>query len=60
MALLTGAAGWWIVHSLVTRGFNWCLVAHTVTGLRWSWLVVALIPVSGTYFWRALRWGVML
>jgi len=28
--------------------------------LHWSWLLIALIPVFGTYYGRALRWAVFL
>ena len=31
-----------------------------VTRLHWPWLVVALIPIFGTYYGRALRWEVFL
>ncbi len=29
-------------------------------GLNWFWLLLSLFPIFGTYYWRALRWSVML
>src|ERR1700691_3416709 len=55
------ALGAWIVHSgLSVRAFDWGLAAAAVTRLRWPWLLLALIPIFGTYYGRALRWEVFL
>jgi uncharacterized protein (TIRG00374 family) len=51
----------WILHSRVSvRAFDWSLAVAAVTRLRWPWLLVALIPIFGTYYGRALRWEVFL
>jgi len=45
---------------LASRSFDWHLAAESFARLRWSWLLLSLIPIFGTYYWRALRWAVML
>ena len=51
----------WLLHSgLPASGFDWGLAAAAVTRLRWRWLVLALLPVFGTYYGRVLRWEVFL
>jgi uncharacterized protein (TIRG00374 family) len=40
--------------------FDWSLAFAAVTRLHWPWLVLALIPIFGTYYGRALRWEVFL
>jgi uncharacterized protein (TIRG00374 family) len=40
--------------------FDWGLAVAAVARLRWPWLILALIPVFGTYYGRALRWEVFL
>lgn len=42
------------------RAFDWGLALDAVARLRWGWLLVALIPIFGTYYGRALRWEVFL
>ena len=51
---------WWLHQELATRSFDWGLAARSFAGLRWSWLLLSLVPIFGTYYWRALRWSVML
>lgn len=51
---------WWLHHELSARSFDWRLAAASFTGLRWSWLLLSLVPILGTYYWRALRWSVMI
>jgi glycosyltransferase 2 family protein len=59
--ILAMALGAWMVHSgLSVRAFDWGLAAAAVTRLRWPWLLLALIPIFGTYYGRALRWEVFL
>ena len=60
-------AGWpspacvWFVHAqLAARGFDWSLAAASFIDLRWKWLALAIIPMFGTYYGRALRWAVFL
>jgi uncharacterized protein (TIRG00374 family) len=51
----------WLLHSrLSARAFDWGLAAAAVTRLHWPWLLLALIPIFGTYYGRALRWEVFL
>jgi glycosyltransferase 2 family protein len=51
----------WLLHSRVSAAvFDWGLVAATVARLRWPWLLVASIPIFGTFYGRALRWEVFL
>lgn len=51
----------WLLQSRVSAGaFDWGLAAVTVARLRWPWLLVASIPIFGTYYGRALRWEVFL
>jgi hypothetical protein len=40
--------------------FDWSLAVAAVTRLHWPWLLLALIPIFGTYYGRALRWEVFL
>ena len=59
--MLVAALGvWWIRRTLAAQGFDWHLAARSFAGLRWSWLAVSLVPIFATYYWRALRWAVML
>lgn len=53
---VVGVAGW----QLAARGFDWALAAGTIARLHWDWLALALIPMFGTYYGRALRWAVFL
>ena len=51
----------WALHSsLSAKAFDWGFAVAAVTRLRWPWLVVALVPIFGTYYGRALRWEVFL
>lgn len=51
---------WWIHRELATNAFDWRLALGSLTRLRWSWILLALIPIAGSYYWRALRWAVMI
>lgn len=51
---------WFAAQQLASRGFDWALAAHSLTGLRWDWLALALVPMFGTYYGRALRWAVFV
>lgn len=59
-ALAGVLAAWFILSQLSARSFDWALAATAVTRLRWPWLLLALIPIFGTYYGRALRWEVFL
>lgn len=58
--VVVGAIVWWVWRELSRQAFDWQLAAHTFAQLQWSWLVLSLVPLFGTYYWRALRWGVMI
>ena len=58
--LLVAALVWWVHRELAQRAFDWSFAARSLTRLRWSWLLLSLLPIFGTYYWRALRWSVML
>lgn len=51
---------WWLHSRLSAKAFDWDLAVNAVTRLRWPWLLVALVPIFGTYYGRALRWEVFL
>jgi uncharacterized protein (TIRG00374 family) len=59
-ALAGVLAAWFILSQLSARSFDWALAATAVTRLRWPWLLLALVPIFGTYYGRALRWEVFL
>jgi hypothetical protein len=51
----------WLLHARVsTRAFDWGVAVASLTRLHWPWLLVALFPIFGTYYGRALRWEVFL
>jgi glycosyltransferase 2 family protein len=50
----------WVVQELSTRAFDWRVFAGTFAGIGWGWVLVAVILLYGTYYGRALRWGVLL
>jgi uncharacterized protein (TIRG00374 family) len=45
---------------MAARGFDWRLAAGSLARLHWKWLLLALLPMFGTYYGRALRWVVFL
>jgi uncharacterized protein (TIRG00374 family) len=51
---------WFVRAQLAARGFDWGLAAGSLARLRWDWLALALVPMFGTYYGRALRWAVFL
>ena len=53
-------AAWFLRSRVSTVAFDWGLAVSSVARLRWPWLLVALIPIFGTYYGRALRWEVFL
>ena len=58
--LLFGAIAWFVRAQLAARSFDWSLAAASFARLHWEWLALALIPMFGTYYGRALRWAVFL
>jgi uncharacterized protein (TIRG00374 family) len=58
--LLVAAAIWWLHQELTARTFDWKLAGASLARLRWPWLLLSLVPIFGSYYWRALRWAVML
>jgi uncharacterized protein (TIRG00374 family) len=51
---------WFLYHELSARGFDWRLAAHGFAGVRWIWVLVALLPLFATYLVRAVRWAIFL
>ncbi|HJT87125.1 MAG TPA: lysylphosphatidylglycerol synthase transmembrane domain-containing protein [Bryobacteraceae bacterium] len=60
IVLVTGAVAWWIYHEVVSQNFDWGVLTASIASLRWSWVLLSLIPLYGTYYGRALRWAVFL
>lgn len=59
--MLAAVLAAWLVRSrLAAEAFDWSLAVAAVTRLHWPWLLLALIPIFGTYYGRALRWEVFL
>ena len=52
--------GWLLYNYFRSRGFDARLFLAGFAGLRWGWVLVAVILMSGTYYGRALRWAVLL
>jgi hypothetical protein len=40
--------------------FDWRLAGSTFSHVQWRWVALALVPIYGTYWGRALRWAVFL
>jgi uncharacterized protein (TIRG00374 family) len=60
-AVLACALGVWFFRAqLASQAFDWRLAAAAIVRLRWSWLLLSLLLVAGTYYGRALRWAVFL
>jgi uncharacterized protein (TIRG00374 family) len=49
-----------LYSQLAQRGFDWRLAASSFARIRWSWMLLSVIPIFGTYYGRALRWAVFL
>ena len=58
--LIAAIGGWWIHRELTANAFDWRLAVSSFARLRWSWILLALIPIASSYYWRALRWAVMI
>jgi uncharacterized protein (TIRG00374 family) len=52
--------GWLAYHQFSQRSFDWRLAAGSFERLDWSWILLSVIPIFGTYYGRALRWAVFL
>jgi uncharacterized protein (TIRG00374 family) len=51
----------WLAWSqFAERSFDWHLLARSFTQLDWTWVLIAVLPIFGTYYGRALRWSVFL
>jgi glycosyltransferase 2 family protein len=59
-AVVIGALVWFGWSQLASRGFDWSVAANSFRQTHWDWLALALIPMFGTYYGRALRWMVFL
>ena len=58
--LIAGLLGWLLATQVAKRGFDWQLAGRTFLQVRWSWAILSLVPIFGTYYGRALRWAVFL
>lgn len=58
--LVVAAVAWFLYARLSERGFDWALARGSISQLRWNWLFLALVPIFGTYYGRAMRWAVFL
>ena len=43
-----------------SQSFDWRLFAHSLAGIRWTWMLGAFFFILATYYGRALRWAVLL
>lgn len=51
----------WLVYSQFSgHAFDFRVAFGSVAHIRWSWISLAILPIFGTYFGRALRWAVFL
>jgi uncharacterized protein (TIRG00374 family) len=57
---IVAALLWFFGAQFSKLSFDWKLVGRTFTNVRWEWVLLALIPILGTYWGRALRWAVFL
>ena len=60
MILALVLLGWLAYLRFSVQGFDWSLFLSGISGIRWNWVVVAVILIYGTYYGRALRWAVLL
>lgn len=60
VVVAAAALGWFVRSQLASHSFDWGLFAASIRRLHWRWLVIALIPIFGSYYGRALRWAVFL
>src|SRR5947208_3111963 len=51
---------WFLYAQLSAHGFDWRLILASFARLHGSWLALSLLPISGTYVVRALRWAIFL
>ena len=58
--LAAGLLAWSLHSQLAAKAFDWSLAVAALTRLQWPWLWLAVVPIFGTYYGRALRWGVFL
>ena len=58
--LVIAALVWFLYARLSERGFDWALIRASISQIRWNWLLLALVPIFGTYYGRAMRWAVFL
>jgi len=60
IAIATGLLLWLLYVQLARHGFDWRLAANSFERVQWSWVLLSVVPIFGTYYGRALRWGVFL
>jgi len=55
------AAGFWLLRvRLAGSNFDWRVFRATLFHLHWGWLVASTAAVMASYFFRALRWSVLM
>ena len=51
----------WVFSSRTAEvAFDWRIALGSFAHLQWSWVLLSVIPIFGTYYGRALRWAVFL
>jgi Lysylphosphatidylglycerol synthase TM region len=59
---------WWAISCLLAdallyvsvRGVNWGRVLRTIAAARWRYVAAAVAITTCSYFWRSLRWRILL
>jgi len=59
---------WWLASILISgvalyyalRGVDWAAVWRTIAGAQWRYLLAAAAITSGSFFFRGLRWRILL
>jgi glycosyltransferase 2 family protein len=59
-ALIAGVLAWLLYSQFAERSFDWSLALSSFARIDWSWMLLAIVSIFGTYYGRALRWAVFL
>jgi uncharacterized protein (TIRG00374 family) len=60
LGLGAGLLFWALRRELAGLSFDWKLAGASLARLQWPWLALSMLPISGTYIGRALRWRIFL
>jgi uncharacterized protein (TIRG00374 family) len=60
VAAVIGVLAWLAYAQFSGRSFDWGLAARCFERIDWRWVGLAVVPIFGTYYGRALRWAVFL